>query len=189
MIQWIDDHPGEVAKRLLWKMHELVGDDGEVVSKKGAPPAVAKQFDLRILKHQKTPNGVNHRNQREMTTLCVALDHLALGRYEQAADVIASRLKAVETANKDGHFHTAQFLEAIPVNVEGLTTADEKMVAKRETQQSQTSSNSDNAWWQSGKGKTSNYTWIPSKDKGTKGKDKGKEKGKGKGKKGKEKVG
>ena len=33
-------------------------------------------------------------------------------------------MKAVETANKDGNFHRAQFLEALPVNVEGLTIAE-----------------------------------------------------------------
>ena len=114
---------------------------------------------------------------------------MALGRYEKTTDVLTARLKAVETANKDGNFHRAQFLEALPVNVEGLTTADEKQVAKNEVimQKADWTSNID--WWQSGKGKPAAYTRVPDKGKGKgekKGKDKrkgkkGEEKGKGKG--------
>ena len=181
LIRWMEEHPGKAAKKMLWRMHELVGDDGEQVVKKGAPPACAKQFDLRILKHQHGPNGANHRNQREMSTLCVVLDHLVLGRYEKAADVVAARLKAVETANKEGNFHRAQFLEALPVNVEGLTTSDEKQVAKNEVIREKAewnSGNSGDAWWTSGKGKPTAYQWVPNKGKGKE--KKGKEKGKGK---------
>ena len=186
LIKWMEDHPGKMAKELLWKMHGIVGEDGEIVNKQGPPPAVAKQYDLRILKHQKGSNGLNHRNQRELSTLCTVLDHLALGRYEQAADVVAARLKSVETANKDGHSQTGQYLEALPVNVEGLTTADEKQVAKNEVAMEKSDWNSNGGWWQSGKGKPESYTWLP-KGKG-KGEKKGKEKCKGdkKGKKAKD---
>ena len=130
MIRWAEDHPGQTALQLLRKMKNVIGEDGEKVDKSGAAPAVAKQFDLRILKHQAGPNGHNVRNQREMTTLCVALDHLALGRYRQGADVLAARLKSIEAGGRDGHFHQSQFLELIPVNPEGLTTVDEKLLVK-----------------------------------------------------------
>ena len=144
-------------------------------------PAVAKQFDLRVLKHQSGPNGINVRNQREMTTLCVLLDHLALGRYRQAADIAAARLKSVECANRDGHFQNAQFLELIAVNPEGLTTADEKLLVKNESLLSQKSwPSSGDGWPSSGKGNKGGapYSWIPN-PKGNKGKKDG-----GKGKKG-----
>ena len=168
-------------------MHEIVGQDGEKVNKKGSPPACAKQFDLRILKHQAGPHGINQRNQREMSTMCVLLDHLTLGRYKEAAGVAAARLKAVETANKDGRFGNAQFLELLPVNVEGLTSADDKLVVRNETLLGKGDvSSSSNAWIPSGKGKNENYTWVP-KGKGKGDKNKNKEKGdkgnKGKGKK------
>ena len=186
MIQWAEDHPGLTALQLLRKMKNVVGEDGEKVDKTGAAPAVAKQFDLRILKHQSGPGGPSVRNQREMTTLCVMLDHLALGRYRQAADVAAARLKSIEGTNRDGHFHQSQFLELIPVNMEGLTTADEKLLVKNETLLNQKSLPSSGDGWQNyGKGDKGNssYHWIP-QPKGKGKKDGGKRKKGAQGKKG-----
>ena len=88
-------------------MHNLVGEDGETSEKDGPPPACAKQYDLRVLKHQAGPQGINQRNQRELTTLCVLMDHLVKGRTKEAADVIAGRTKSVERANQDGNFRSA----------------------------------------------------------------------------------
>ena len=59
MIQWAEDHPGSTALQLLRKMKNVVGEDGEKVEKTETAPAVAKQFDLRILKHQAGPNGMS----------------------------------------------------------------------------------------------------------------------------------
>ena len=187
MIHWAEEHPGKTSLNLLLKMKSVVGEDGEKLVKSKSAPAVAKQYDLRILKHIQSPNGMNQRNQREMSTLCVILDHLALGRHQQASDVAAARLKAVECANREGHFHNAQFLELLPVNVEGLTTADEKQLVQNEAQLNQKSWNSSgDAWWSSGKAsKGESYNWIPNVK--AKGKDKGKDKAKGKGK-GKDKA-
>ena len=165
-------------------MHETIGQDGEVVDKTGSPPAVAKQFDLRILRHMVGPHGPNARNQKELTILSVVLDHLVLGRYERAADVIAAGLTAVECAHREGSFANAQHLELIPVNVEGLTSADDKEIVRQEQQWSKADWNSSNANWQaSGKGKPEKYNWI-SKGQGKWEKGKKGEKGKGKGKKG-----
>ena len=47
------------------------------------------------------------RNNREIATLAVALDHLALGRTAFAADVLTMRLKSVEMASRDGHWDRA----------------------------------------------------------------------------------
>ena len=163
MIRWAEDHPGQTALQA---------------------PAVAKQFDLRILKHQAGPNGHNVRNQREMTTLCVALDHLALGRYRQGADVLAARLKSIEAGNRDGHFHKSQLLELIPVNPEGLTTVGEKLLVKNESNLNQNNWPSFGESWSSyGKGEkdSSSHKWIPQgKGKGKKDGEKGKKGAKGK---------
>ena len=170
-------------------MKKQVGEDGESLEKTATAPAVAKQYDLRVLKHIAGPNGFNARNQREMTTLCVMLDHLALGRYQQAADVAAARLKSVERANREGHFSHAQFLELVEVNPEGLTSVDENLLVRNETAQNQRNwpssdggwQNSD--WWQS----SDHYQWIPNQPQGRgKGAEKGKKGDKGKkgGKKG-----
>ena len=182
MIQWAEDHPGMVALKLLQTMKGIVGEDGEKVTKSDTAPAVAKQFDLRILKHQLGPQGrTDFRNQREMTNLCTILDHLALGRYKQAADVAAARLKSVEGANRDGHFNQSSFLELVPVNTEGLTTVDEKVLVRNESLLKEKSTpSSGDGWMNYGQGGKSHHpysSWIPN------GKGKGKKEG-GKGKKG-----
>ena len=176
-----------MAVELLRKMHAIVGEDGEKVKKIGAAPAVAKQYDFRVLRHQGVAHGVSYqRNQRELTTLCVVLDHMALGRYKQAADVVAARLKSVEAGARDGHFHQSVFLELIPVNPEGLTTADEKLLVKNETLLNQKSPPAHEHDW-SGHGKggksTPSFSWTPS-GKGKSKKDGGKGKKGNKGKKG-----
>ena len=184
MIQWAEDHPGKVAIELLRKMQAHVGQDGEKVKKIGAAPAMAKQYDLRVLRPLALlQGGTNPRNQREMTTLCVVLDHLALGRYREAADVVAGRLKSVETGVREGNFQNASFLELVPVNPEGLTTIDEKHMMRNEAMMSQKGMpSSDDGWQNSGKGKSkAPYEWIPGgKGNGKKGDGKGKKGAKGK---------
>jgi len=162
-------------------MHNLVGEDGETSENKGPPPACAKQYDLRVLKHQAGPQGINQRNQRELTTLCVLMDHLVKGRNLEAADVIAGRIKAVEKANQDGHFHSAQYLELIPVKVEGLTTAEDKQILRHESHLDKSEWNTyGNTWNGSGKG-SGQFGWVPNghgEPKGKKGGPKGEPKGK-----------
>ena len=187
LIQWAEDHPGMTALDLLRRMKKQVGEDGEKLEKTTSAPAVAKQYDHRVLKHIVGPNGYNVRNQREMTTLCVMLDHLALGRYQRAADVAAARLKSVERANREGHFGHAQFLELIEVNPEGLTSVDENLLVRNEATQNQKSwPSSDGGWQSSGWGSNSDYQWITQPQGKGKGADKGKkgEKGKKGGQKG-----
>ena len=102
------------------------------------------------------------------------LDHLVLGRYKKAADVVAARLKSVEAANREGNFANGQFLELIPVNTEGLTTADEKQGLRNEALMNKpTWKGSGGDWSQSGKGNYGNCQWIP-EQKGKKGEQTGK---------------
>ena len=185
MSQWAEDHPGKVAVELFRKMHAIVGQDGEKVKKIGSAPAVAKQYDLRVLKAQGAALGVPfQRNQRELTTLCVVLDHMALGRYKQAADVVAARLKSMEAGARDGQFYQSSFLEPVPVNPETLVTADEQLLMKNESLLNQKSSPSQSTEWTGhGKGGGSNasYRWNPSGNgKNRKGGGKGNKGNKGK---------
>ena len=165
-------------------MQAIVGQDGEKVKKIGAP-AVAKQYDLRVLRQQGNAQGTSYqRNQRELTTLCVVLDHMALGRYKQAADVVAAMLKSVEAGARGGHFYQSAFLELVPVNPDGLTTVDEKLLVKNEMLLNQKSSPAQASDWTGhGKGGNSNssHSWIPSGNgKSKKGGGKGKKGNKGK---------
>ena len=165
-------------------MHAIVGQDGEKVKKIGSAPAVAKQYDLRVLKAQRPAASANQRHHREMTTLCVILDHMALGRYKQAADVVAAKLKSIEAGVQDGQYVQAAYLELIPVNPDGLTTADEQLLIQNETRLNLKSSHTSDADWTGhGKGHNNNpsYAWIPAGNgKGKKGGGKGKEGGAGK---------
>ena len=174
-----------MARKLMERMNAVLDKDGEKAEKGAALPVCAKQYDQRVMKHQLSPTGNNLRNQRELSTLCVILDHLALGRHRQASDVVAARLKSVEAANRDGNFSRAQFLELLPVNMEGLTTTDEQQMQKNEAQLTQGNwTSSGDGWWPSGKGKKpDNYAWVENnKGKGKKGKDEGKKGKDGKGK-------
>ena len=127
MIRWCEEHPGKTARNLLQHMENQVGRDGENMEQGNSLPAAAKAYDLRVLKIQP---GANHhlRNHREITTLCVVLDHLAQGRVNQAADCVASRLKAVEQTSNDGNWENSRYLELLPADIEGLTTKDEKQM-------------------------------------------------------------
>ena len=185
-LRWAEDHPGRTAQKLLRTMHDTVGEEGESSKEKRPPPACAKQFDLRIFKKENSPQGYNSRNQREMSTLCWVLDHLAMGRYQAAADVVAGRIKSIERGNKEGHFHNAQFLELLPVHVEGLSTTDDNQVVRHEASAGKANSTSSgNGWTDYGKGKPQNYTWVEGGKKGQKGKGKKGEKAKGEKGKGK----
>ena len=46
-------------------------------------------------------NREQYRNHREMITMCSMLDHIALGRYAEAAGLVAARLKAIEVARRE----------------------------------------------------------------------------------------
>ena len=127
MIQWCEDHPGKTARNLLQHMQNQVGTDGERSEQGNSIPAAAKAYDLRVLKIQ---SGAKHhvRNHREMTTLCVVLDHLAQGRVNQVASCVASRLKAVEQTANEGNWENALHLELLPAETEGLTTKGEQLM-------------------------------------------------------------
>ncbi len=122
---------------------------------------------------------------REMSTLSTVLDHLALGRVGQAADVITQRLKAVEVADKEGHWSRATFVELVPEDHATLVPRDEHHLMQKEAglhknlyQKNSYKPDFSN----SGKGKDKEHkgghAWVP---KGH-GKNKNKHKGKGKGK-------
>jgi hypothetical protein len=151
--------------------------------------------------------AIPQRNLREMQTICTVLDHLALGRLNEAGDVMAQRLKALEVSNVDGHWKRAEQLELVASESTSLVNRSELKLAQKEVEAdwkvaqpysygkswpSYGHAKGDQDWGQDWKGKGYGYPkpkgdyWVP-KPKG-KGKDKkGKEKkGKGKGKKDKD---
>ena len=181
-------------------MENRVGRDGEAAAwTKDATPASAKSYYLRVLKLE--PGGTK-RNMREMHSLATALDHLALGRPRQAADLLMQRLKALELASNSGTWEKASFLELLDAEDATLVNKEEAFMVAKETELSHRLSRrtSSVGWsqdwtssqdvWPVGKGKSAPWgqpsAWRP-KGKGQGKPDGGKDKGKGKW--GKEKKG
>ena len=127
MIRWCEDNPGKTARNLLQHMENQVGRDGENADQGNTLPAAAKAYDLRVPKILPGAKTM-FRNHREISTLCVILDHLAQGRVNQAADFVASRLNAVEQSTRDGNWEDSRYLELRPAVTEGLVTKDERQM-------------------------------------------------------------
>ena len=72
------------------------------------------------------------RTVRELKTLGVILDHLAVNQFAKAADVVSQRIKALERATHEKHWGAAQFLELLPPEGTMLLDRDEEMYLARE---------------------------------------------------------
>lgn len=129
---WSEEYPGRLAARLLQRMEDRVGRDGEAAMwDKEAAPASARSYYLRVLL-TKYPD-MKARNSREMFTLSVLLDHLARGRTRRAADLAAQRMKAIERAMRDkGSWDAAQYLELLPTGGDSMIEKEEELVIARE---------------------------------------------------------
>ena len=171
---------GVLAAQTLKRMEDSVGRDGEATHwGKSDTPASAKSYYLRVLRP--ATEKVSLRNLREMHTMAVVLDHLALGRSKAAADVAAQRLKALELASTTGSWDKAQYLELVPQEGATLVNKEEEYLATKETELYQRLHGPHR-----GKGKPSEHGWQNYDDKkkgdgSSKGKHKNKDsKGRGK---------
>ena len=163
-------------------MEDRVGRDGEAHAwDKDSTPASAKSYFLRVMKPSGSQTSI--RNIREMHTLAVVLDHLALGRTRAAADVCAQRLKALEMAALTGSWERAQYIELVEQEGATLVDKEEEFIATKEVELHRRlhghggSPNSASAWRQDdakGKGKDKGkYQQVHAKGKGKGKKDKG----------------
>ena len=133
-MSWAARHPGRLATQLLQLMEDTVGRDGEARSwDKDDVPASAKSYFIHVLRPT-TEKTSSLRDVREMHTLAVILDHLALGRSGAAADVVAQRLKALELASTSGSWEKAQYLEIVPPEGASLVNKEEEYLATKETE-------------------------------------------------------
>lgn len=194
LMAWAASHPGRLAAAGLQKMEDRVGRDGEAAAwSRDATPASAKSYYLRVLKLEP---GTSRRNLSEMRSMAAALDHLALGRSKQAADILMQRLKALELASSTGSWEKAAFLELLEAEEATLINKEESFMVAKETElhhrlsrrQNSGFDQDLNAWpgaWKGGGGKSN-----PWSQDGGKSAWKGKGKGRGKDdKKGKNKGG
>ena len=94
-------------------------------------PATATGYLLTVLiPTHKDKLGV--RLLRELRTISMALDYVATGRQEAAADLLAQRMKALELQLVDGGWQRAQYLELIQPEGARLAQQEEQRMAARE---------------------------------------------------------
>ena len=183
LIRWAKENPGKLAAKLLQKMQNATGREGEATEFDSySTPAAAKAYFLRVLEPKAAQAGV--RKQREMRMLTTALDHLAQGRSAEAADVLAQRLIAVEVSVQDGGWNRANFLELTQED-DTLAGPELQMLANKEVEgrlrlarppyPAPSYERRGDSW------QRYQEAWKGYKGEG-KGKDKNKDKGKGKGK-------
>ena len=111
-------------------MADRVCRDGEATTwERRDTPAAAKAYYLRVIQPL---SGAGVRSNREMSTLCSALDHLAQGRPSYAADILTMRLKSVEMASRDGNWDRAQYLELVEQDNLPLTSMEEEYMVNKE---------------------------------------------------------
>ena len=189
LIAWAAAHPGRLAAAGFEKMEDRVGRDGEAATwNRDATPAAAKSYYLRVLKLE---HSTTRRNLSEMRSTAAALDHLALGRSKQAADLLMQRMKALELASSSGSWEKATFLELLETEEATLINKDEALMVAKETElnlrlsrRGSAGSNQDwNAWpgaWKGESGKSNPWRQDNGKD-GWKGKGKDNWRSKGKG--------
>ena len=94
-------------------------------------PAAAKSYYLRVLK---LDSGNSRRNLRVMHTMAAALDHLALGRPRQAADILMQRLKVLELASATGSWECATFSELFDAEEATLADTEESFMVAKESE-------------------------------------------------------
>ena len=134
LVQYSKKTPGRLASRLLIKMQQegALGAVGAGVDETGemTPPA-ATHYLMTVMIPQ-LGNKLNLRSQRELKTLCAALDLLAKKQPAHAADLLGQRVKALEKASHDGSWTAAQFLELLSPEAGGLLERDEEVYMNRE---------------------------------------------------------
>ena len=180
LIRYTNKYPGRLASRMLVKMEQATarGVGGPNQKWSSLTPAVAMHHLLTVL-IPSLGEKAGMRTVRELKTLGVILDHLAVNQFAKAADVVTQRIKALERATHEKHWGAAQFLELLPPEGTMLLDRDEEMYLAREYLLDQKLKNYDSQKkWSSDRGGKG-----PGKDhKGQKG-DKGGKDGKGSGKK------
>eukprot|EP00438_Fugacium_kawagutii_P002432 Skav223208 [mRNA] locus=scaffold2072:203972:205516:+ [translate_table: standard] len=162
--------PGRLASRLLTKMRTLLAREEGALSSSGMSltPSTATSYFLTVVvpTHQaRMGRGL----QREMRTVAKALDLIASGSNERAADVLGQRLKALEMMVADGSWARAQHIELLPPEGATLVEHDETVMATQE----QVLENKLKGWKGKGIGKD-----LDQRPKGKEGKGKDKRGGK-----------
>eukprot|EP00438_Fugacium_kawagutii_P016768 Skav231119 [mRNA] locus=scaffold7:90570:104623:- [translate_table: standard] len=175
LLEYAEKRPGRLAARLLQKMDKILSRQESPMNQqdgKNLTPSTGTSYFLTVLVPQYREK-LSLRTSRELRSTAKALDLIAQGHQDRAADVLAQRYKALEVSLADQSWSRAQHLELIPAEGAILTEHDELVMATREQKDEIRMRNM-----------VSGSQWRTTQRYDTKGDEKGKSKGKGKGKKG-----
>ena len=107
------------------------GSPFNIASNPDLTPATATSYLLTVMiPTYRDKMGI--RLLREIRTVSAALDQIACGQGEIAADILGQRLKALELQMNDGRWQRAQFLELIAREGAGLAEQEEQRMAAKE---------------------------------------------------------
>ena len=131
LLEYAQKNPGRLASRLLTKMRTLLAREEGQSGHENLTPATATNYFLTVLLplHR---DKLNLRVQQEFRTIAKALDPIAMGAQEEAADVLAQRMKALELMVADQSWARAAHIELLPPEGATLVEPDESWVATRE---------------------------------------------------------
>ena len=134
LVQYAKKNPGRLASRMLLKMAQesargIVGAAME--GNESLTPPIAVHYLITMMIPQ-LGTRLNMRTQRELRTLCTALDMLARQEPAHAADLLTQRVKALEKASQDAHWGSAQYLELLSPEAGGLLDRAEEVYLNKE---------------------------------------------------------
>lgn len=133
LVRYARTKPGRLASRMLLKMvrESAHGSVGAMSKDSNRTPPAAVHYLLTVML-PKLQSKVNLRSERELRTLCTAVDMLAQQKPAHAADLLSQRIKALEKASKDGHWASAQWLELLSPEEGGLLERDEEVYMSKD---------------------------------------------------------
>jgi hypothetical protein len=126
-------HPGRLLKRTMKELQRYLGEmSAEGETQEGWMRYRMLGYINQIVLTQHPPNTIGVRNYRELITLGTGIDLLLQGRLAELGDLMAQRLKALETSFGEQGWQTARHQELIPPQAASLTTEEERRRAARQ---------------------------------------------------------
>ena len=125
----------EQAPRFLWQkalteIQRYLGQRGVTLPQGLQEPSNFVTYLTAIFHGFYPQEKIGPRNSRELRTIAEALDSLGNGNLPKTADLLVQRFKAVEESDKNGSCEDSSFLELIQRDAVGLTSSQERLVAR-----------------------------------------------------------
>ena len=126
-------NPGKLLKKTMQELSRYLADRAPGSMEGGDWTELRMMaYVSQVILTQHPPQAMGVRNHRELVTLGRAIDLLLAGQLGELGDLLAQRLKAVETAVAEQSWSTARHQELIPSQAASLTTEGERRRAARQ---------------------------------------------------------